>query len=811
MSIRSLHYANITKITNVTKRAFTVFTLKRGRPFGIISLWGDNFMTYIRLAVCFAAGIYLYERVSGAFALIFILSLFMVLTIQRLFKHKFNIKIFIAALSVVLGIVMCQYSACDSIKDLSPYKGRYVTLTGRISEIPETDSGKVQYVVDTKRAKHKNEEHKIKGKVLLSAQGGFRYGETLTFSGFIDTMPAVMNSDGFDFAKYYKSRGIFFKIYSSDASIAAEQIRDFSPYAVSVGIKNFVCDIIGEHYTGDYGAIMKAVLAGNKREFSEDYNKILTRTGTKRFFYPAFLHVMLFMSLITFAVGPLAKRKRDMLTVFLLILYAFANSSNAVFIKLCLIMSAFIFVKDCFGHLYYIDVLGAVAVIMGLINPLVYFDAAFVMSMLSSVLIHYFYDTVQRQFKFIGSKYLRRSLSIGLICTVGLIPITAYFFGSVTVYSILVSVVMLPCVAAIVIMSPLLVVLLALSGRAPIVSQVIRTLLFVIARIPVVIDRLPFSYTLLPKPSLLVLIIYALLLVAAVKYIKNKKKHMALALFTAAAFGVSVIYGQVSALNSIDITFVNVGQGDGALIQAPHRFNVLIDGGGGNAYSDYDPGEKVYLEYLKTKGVTKVDSAFVSHYHKDHVQGIIAAVKNIKVRNLFLPDNMEGSEWRVALEEAARERGTKIHYISQETLLTYKNGMKIKIVPPAAKTRISDDENDTTYVYYVEYGGFKTVFTGDMSEFAEQCLLETGKAEDIDLLKVTHHGSRSGTSGEWVRALSPSYAVISVGEDNTYALPNEEVLERLKDTELYRTDIDGDVRFTIEKNGNIKIKTLNGR
>ena len=71
-------------------------------------------------------------------------------------------------------------------------------------------------------------------------------------------------------------------------------------------------------------------------------------------------------------------------------------------------------------------------------------------------------------------------------------------------------------------------------------------------------------------------------------------------------------------------TSVNVGQGDGAVIQAPYRFNVLIDGGGGNSYSDYNPGEKVYLDYLETEGITKADSAFVSHYHQDHVQGIIA-------------------------------------------------------------------------------------------------------------------------------------------------------------------------------------------
>ena len=73
---------------------------------------------------------------------------------------------------------------------------------------------------------------------------------------------------------------------------------------------------------------------------------------------------------------------------------------------------------------------------------------------------------------------------------------------------------------------------------------------------------------------------------------------------------------------------------------------------------------------------------------------------------------MEGSEWREALENTARENGTTVHYISQETL-TYNNGMTIRIIPPSNKTGLSDDENDTSYVYYVEYNGFSATFTGD--------------------------------------------------------------------------------------------------
>lgn len=766
---------------------------------------------YIKIAVFFASGIYLGERISAGFAILFLISLIMVLTVKACFKHKFDIKILIFLSAFTLGILLYHYGMSDSLRDLSEYEERYVTLTGRVAEIPQKSDDNVQYVIDVRKAEQSGEEKELREKILLTAVSGFEYGDTVVFSGIVEGIPQKLNENSFDLIKYYKSKGIFFKIYSADIQPASEEIKDYSPYAFGMSVKNFVSNVIDNNYSGDYNAILKAVLTGNKKEFSEDFDKILTRTGTKRFFYPAFLHIMLFMSLIALVLSAFKKRTRDALTVFLLIIYAAVNFSNAVFVKLSIMLILFTFLKSRFGKVYYLDVLGMTAIIMGLINPLIYFDMGFVMSMLSSVLIYYFFDYVYERLKFLKFRYLRKSVTLGLICTVGLIPVTAYFFSDVSFYSILVSFVMLPCVAAVVVFSPLLIGMLALFHTAPIIRQAVSLMLFLIKRIPILIDKLKFLNVSLPKPDILQLFIYMLIVVAAVKYIKNKKKHAKIALFVAAALMTSTVLCEISRIDDVEITFVNVGQGDGALISAPYRFNILIDGGGGNAYSDYNPGEKVYLEYLKSENITTVDSAFVSHYHQDHVQGIIAAIENIKVRNLFLPDNMEGSEWRTALESVAAENGTKVHYISQETLLTYNNGMTIRIIPPAKKTAISDDENDTSYVYYVEYGEFSAVFTGDMSAFAEKNLIDAGKISHADLLKVAHHGSKSAASEEWVEAVSPKYAVISVGEDNTYALPSSETLETLKDTELFRTDYDGDIIFTVEKDGSAKIDTFDRR
>ena len=166
---------------------------------------------------------------------------------------------------------------------------------------------------------------------------------------------------------------------------------------------------------------------------------------------------------------------------------------------------------------------------------------------------------------------------------------------------------------------------------------------------------------------------------------------------------------------------------------------------------------------------------------------------------------------REALENTARENGTTVHYISQETLLTYNNGMTIRIIPPSNKTGLSDDENDTSYVYYVEYNGFSATFTGDMSAFAEKNLIDDGKAGKTNLLKVAHHGSNTATCEEWVEKLTPEYAVISVGENNPYNLPNDDVLERLKNTQVFRTDYDGDIKFIIHKNGSAETDIYNRR
>ena len=119
----------------------------------------------------------------------------------------------------------------------------------------------------------------------------------------------------------------------------------------------------------------------------------------------------------------------------------------------------------------------------------------------------------------------------------------------------------------------------------------------------------------------------------------------------------------------------------------------------------------------------------------------------------------------------------------------------------------SEELNDTSFVAKVSFGKFCALFTGDSTDEIDE-----GYPKNIDILKVAHHGSDTSNSQEYIDWISPQYAVIGVGEDNSYGLPDDEVVMRLKKTgaKVLRTDENGDIQFKVKKNGDITYKTLKG-
>jgi competence protein ComEC len=254
---------------------------------------------------------------------------------------------------------------------------------------------------------------------------------------------------------------------------------------------------------------------------------------------------------------------------------------------------------------------------------------------------------------------------------------------------------------------------------------------------------------------------------------------------------------QIINRGNITVNFIDVGQGDAALITTAGGRNFLIDSGNDDATQIKNAS---VVRYLNSKNIRKIDVATVSHYDSDHAGGMRYVVYYFDVDLLILP---------LPLSEKAKEmhdeiisnadEDTQIVYASVNDNLTIGENMLADII---FYDQNSKDENEQSLVMKVTCFEEKFIFTGDIGFSTEQQILETIPNEDINVAKVAHHGSKYSSSQEFYEALTPEYAVISVG-NNSYGHPTTEAMERITATgaKIIRTDKSGTINFLINKIG----------
>ncbi len=253
----------------------------------------------------------------------------------------------------------------------------------------------------------------------------------------------------------------------------------------------------------------------------------------------------------------------------------------------------------------------------------------------------------------------------------------------------------------------------------------------------------------------------------------------------------------------LQLTFVDVGQGDSAFLCTADGETWLFDGGDDSQY------KTEILPFLTNQGIEQLDYAVVSHYHNDHIGGIFQLLKSGKIKTLVLPDYIPDSNAASGLLKNAEATDTAIMYISAgDSLPTSSKDLKISVLHPQKGGFSDDNENSNSIVLRLEYFDTSVLLTGDLEEDAEKTLLGQYELES-DILKIGHHGSSTSTSDAFLAEVDPVYGIISAGAGNRYGHPHYEVLARLDDNDvmLYRTDLDGDITFFLSEQGIESIKT----
>lgn len=440
--------------------------------------------------------------------------------------------------------------------------------------------------------------------------------------------------------------------------------------------------------------------------------------------------------------------------------------------------------------------LSAAAVTVLLWRPLSIYDGGFWLSFGAVLAIIIIFPI----FKSLPLQSLMASFSIQLL----LIPISLYYFYEIPLYGVLLNLLVIP----------LLTVLLAAGLAGSFVSLLFlpagslilggcRWIFRLYEWSAKITLTLPGARIVTGQPKLWKVILYYGFLAAAwMIWRKKSKVPKSIAVFLLGA-GLCALTVRPNISKSVQVTFLDVGQGDAVFLQGTDGTTCLVDGGSSDVSK---VGEYRIEPYLLWRGVNRLDHIFVTHGDTDHINGIEELIKRqkvgVKIGRLVLPDRKVWDEKLRALAVLAQEEGIPVAEMKAADLL--RSG-------ELTLTCIQPDEDGTTppgnassMVLAVQYREFDLLLTGDVEEEGEERLIKNLEEQYPDttweVLKTAHHGSRNSTTEEFLESVSPAYAIISAGVENRYGHPHPKTLERLKKakSKVYSTQDNGAVTITVE-------------
>jgi Metallo-beta-lactamase superfamily. len=251
----------------------------------------------------------------------------------------------------------------------------------------------------------------------------------------------------------------------------------------------------------------------------------------------------------------------------------------------------------------------------------------------------------------------------------------------------------------------------------------------------------------------------------------------------------TVLQGNLS--KELKVHYIDVGQGDSILIEVGNA-SMLIDAGNNG------DGNRI-VSYIKDQGINKLDYLILTHPHADHIGGATDVIKALDIDKIIMPKVNHTSKTYENLLLTIKDKDLKITVPNTGDDYSL-GGSSFKILAPNSSNY--ERMNDYSIVCKLTFGNTSFLFSGDAETISENEMLSKGFDLKADVLKIGHHGSNTSTSSQFLKAVSPKYAVISVGKDNSYGHPAEEILSKLAEANviIYRTDEVGTIIATSDGN-----------
>lgn len=762
----------------------------------------------------FSVGMFMGAKVFSrnlVFVLILILLASLIYTIKKSDKYSFSVGI----LFLIIGFI--SYNGIYNYKILSvkDYVDTKSTVTLKITDNGTKNTSYVKYTAKIKDINTKKEN--IKVLVTFPKKFNFNYGDVLTLKDVTLKIPHEAHTAfDFDYRMYLKAKGIFITVYADSINIENKTegkgiIRSLYTFRGKISEK------IEEHLKDDRAAVANAIITGDKSDISRKIKNDFKRSGISHLLAVSGLH----LTLLVMYLGCFFRKENYVTNRFIKPIFS-------ICVTLCaMIVTGFGFSVIRAGLMLIIcniskllgrekSNLNSLMIAAGIIvisNPYSVFDIGFELSFFATLGILLFGDSLQRflvsKLKF---KYISSLLTTTLCAQVFTVPITILYYNTFSLYSVLANLLAVPLFTLLLIsviffvfasfLCPFAVVIKIFTGNIYIFTKLV---LYVAS----FISGLPYAVIGITKIEFFLTLAFILALYLAYKAIKlaDRKtyKVTAYVLIPICVFGVLFVnYDQ----KNLEVTYLDVGQGSCCHISMPNGENVLIDCGVSKYYTKEDVGYKVE-NYLTKSVVDSIDYAILTHYHDDHYSGFITLMDRGVIKTMVLPKvrNEEDIQSYLEIVNCAAKNGVDVMYFKRGARLNFDDA-KIYAISPLGGKELSS--NDESLVMKLVYNNTGFLFTGDIENEGMKNLKENELSANV--IVSPHHGSKTSVYDEFYASTGADYSVISAGYDNSYGHPHKEHLEVLgkNNISFFRTDINKNIYFKVDKKGNIKYRFEEG-
>lgn len=720
--------------------------------------------------ISFIIGIFLEYKLNIKEKNYYYLGIIAILIIAILMVSKKKISLVVVVLSIIIGGFLFK---ADYSLDYSNKKENVALVETVRKEEKEYSS----YIL-----KKDNKNYLI---INIYGNKKLRVGDIVNIKGELENIPTNTNKKLFNSKDYYKSQYIHKKINLQNRNIQILK-RNENIYNKEYEFKKYIEKNINTSIRSKDKVILIAMITGDKSYIEKENLEKIRGIGIAHILAISGFHIGLLYGgvyFFLFKIMRLNKRISQILSITGIWLYIGVIGFPVSAIRAGIFISLFILSKLLEMRFDPLNTTGFIGLIILIYKPLYILDLGYQLSFLGTVFI------------LLG---LERNISIYKSIFLGMLPVNLYYFNSVSLFSIIGNLIAVPIISIAFTLTIIGLFISELLGSfANIIYFISEFFLKIFSEIVEILNYFNLEIKSNTDVTLLIglyIIILIYLKIINIRCFPKKILHVILIYIF-----IANIVNFRGEENITKINFLDVGQGDSSVIDINGQ-TYIIDTGG-NMFGNREIGKEIVLPYLEKNKSTNIKKIFISHFHEDHGEGYTQIAKEINLEELVIGyKNSKNKLYRDTVEISKREN-IEINIVEKNSKIVVDKNNTFYIFPPKGKFKSDKNENNRTMTILLETFGKKILFTGDVEKEVERGLIRENKIENIDIVKIPHHGSKTSSSKAFLDYIKPKIGVIQVGK-NSFGHPNSDIIERYKErnTKIFRTDIEGEIEFSIGKN-----------